>query len=42
MNPFTTAYNNLLEKWRNRNGVADAAEPESYRTFGNEKNLCQR
>lgn len=34
MNPFTTAYNNLLEKWRNRNGVADAAEPESYRTFG--------
>ena len=34
MNPFTTAYNNLLQKWRNRNGAANAAELESYRTFG--------
>lgn len=34
MNPFTMAYNSLREKWRNRNGTADAATPESYRTFG--------
>lgn len=34
MNPFTTTYSNLMEKWRNRNGVRDAAEPSSYRTFG--------
>lgn len=34
MNPFTTAYNNLLQKWRNRNGAVNAAEPESYRAFG--------
>ena len=34
MNPFKTAYSNLKERWRNRNGAADAAEPESYKTFG--------
>lgn len=34
MNPFTTAYSNLMEKWRNRNGVRDAAEPSSYRAYG--------
>lgn len=34
MNPFKTAYSNLMEKWKNRNGAVDAAEPESYKTFG--------
>ena len=34
MNPFKTAYSNLMERWKNRNGAANAAEPESYKTFG--------
>jgi HK97 family phage portal protein len=34
MNPFETAYSNLMERWKNRNGAVDAAEPESYKTFG--------
>lgn len=34
MNPFKTAYSNLMERWKNRNGAVDAAEPESYKTFG--------
>ena len=32
MNPFKTAYSNLMEKWRNRNDVRDASEPSSYKT----------
>ena len=54
MNPFKTAYSNLMERWRNRNGAVNAAEPESYKTFGINSpdflgllgkrgdNLCQR
>lgn len=34
MNPFKTAYSNLMERWKNRNGAVDAAEPESHKTFG--------
>lgn len=34
MNPFKTAYSNLMERWKNRNDVANTAEPESYKTFG--------
>lgn len=34
MNPFKTAYSNLMERWRNRNGAVNATEPESYKTFG--------
>lgn len=39
MNPFKTAYSNLMEKWRNRNDVADMTavqnteEPSSYKSF---------
>ena len=33
MNPFKTAYSNLLEKWRSRNTVSNATEPSSYKTF---------
>lgn len=34
MNPFRTAYSNLAEKWRSRNGVSDTAELSSYKSFG--------
>ena len=33
MNPFKTAYSNLLEKWRSRNVVSNVTEPSSYKTF---------
>lgn len=33
MNPFKTAYSNLLEKWRSRNTVSNVTEPSSYKTF---------
>lgn len=34
MNPFKTAYDNLMDKWRNRNGVSDAGELPAHRSFG--------
>lgn len=36
MNPFKTAYSNLMEKWRDRNevqNVSNATEPSSYKSF---------
>lgn len=34
MNPFKTAYRNLIEKWRGRNGVSDITELPSHKSFG--------
>ena len=34
MNPFKTAYSNLMQKWKCRNVMVNAAEPEAYKTFG--------
>lgn len=34
MNPFKTAYDNLMDKWRNRNGVSDVGGLPAHRSFG--------
>lgn len=34
MNPFKTAYGNLMKKWRNRNGEQNATEAHASKTFG--------